>query len=182
MDVAIINEQTSIVVTVTELDSLDGFVPGPGLLAVDATGQEAAYAGCTWTAQDGFVEPVTPAPDPTEVKAQLTAYAADKRWRAETGGMTVGGMPIATDDRSKQMIIGARIAADADANWSTPWVAADGSIVTVDAATMIAISNAVLAHVGACFAIYAEVKADIEAGTVTTTAEIDAAGWPEAST
>lgn len=115
---------------------------------------------------------------PVPLKDRLTAYAADKRWRVETGGITVAGVAIATDDRSKQMIIGARIAADADAGWSTPWVAADGTVVPVDALTMIVISNAVLAHVSACFAIYAAVAADIEAGDITTTDEIDAADWP----
>lgn len=112
-------------------------------------------------------------PQPTT--AELIAYAATARWRKETGGITVGGIPIATDDRSKQMIMGVRIAADADAGFTTPWVAADGAIHTVDAATVIAISNAVLAHVAACFATYAAVKAAIDDETITTFAEIDAA-------
>ncbi|ABE63170.1 hypothetical protein Nham_2379 [Nitrobacter hamburgensis X14] len=105
----------------------------------------------------------------------LLAYAADARWRREVGGITVAGVSVATDDRSKQMIIGARIAADADSNWSTSWVAADGSIVPVNATTIIAISDAVQAHVNDCFTAYALVKADIDSGEITTIAEIDAA-------
>lgn len=112
-------------------------------------------------------------PQPTV--ADLIAHAAAARWRKETGGITVGGIAVATDDRSKQMIIGARIAADADPGFVTPWVAADGSIHTVNAATMIAISNAVLAHVAACFATYAAVKAAIDDETITSFADIDAA-------
>ncbi len=121
---------------------------------------------------EAFEPPPPPAP-PT--KEELTAYAADARWRKEVGGITVAGVPVATDDRSKQMIIGARIAADADANWTSQWVGADGSIYPINAAAIVAISDAVQAHVNACFATFASVKTEIDAGTITTNAEIDAA-------
>lgn len=112
---------------------------------------------------------------PVPLKDRLTAYAADTRWRKETGGITVAGVPVATDDRSKQMIIGARVAADADADWTTQWVGAGGVVYPVDATAIVAISNAVQAHVNACFATFAGVKAEIEAGTIISAAEIDAA-------
>lgn len=105
----------------------------------------------------------------------LSTYAADARWRREVGGIAVAGVPVATDDRSKQMIIGARVAADADADWTTQWVGADGNIYPIDAAAIVAISDAVQAHVNACFATFANVKAEIDAGTITTRTEIDAA-------
>lgn len=119
--------------------------------------------------------PKDEASTPAAAPVSLGDYAAEARWRKEVGGVTIAGAPVATDDRSKQMIIGARIAVDADPNWSTQWVGADGAIYPVDAAAIIAISNAVQAHVNACFATYASVKAAIDAGTITTTAEIDAA-------
>ncbi len=152
--------------------------PGDGCTAVAIDDETPAYAGCTWTEAGGFVEPPRPVLDPAEIKAHLIAYAADKRWRVETGGITVGGVLIATDDRSKLMITGARIKADNDPAFVTPWVASDGSVSSIDAATVIAISDAVLSHVAACFVAYDEIKGDIEAGTITTTAEIDAADWP----
>lgn len=108
-------------------------------------------------------------------KIELAAYASNKRYEKEVGGITVGDVPIATDDRSKQMILGARVAADANPEFSTPWVGADESVTMVDATTMIAISNAVLLHVATCFGIYALVKAGIDADEVTTTEQIDAA-------
>jgi hypothetical protein len=43
---------------------------------------------------------------------------------------------------------------------------------------MAAIATAVGAHVQACFATEAAVDAEITAGTITTTAQIDAADWP----
>lgn len=120
-------------------------------------------------------EEFAPRPPPPPTGADLLAYAADARWRREVGGITVSGVPIATDDRSKVMIVGARVAAEADPGWSTIWHGADGQIYPINAAAIIAISAAVEAHVNSGFATFAEVKADIEAGTITTRAEIDAA-------
>lgn len=108
-------------------------------------------------------------------KAELLALAADRRWQKEVGGLVVGGVPVATDDRSKLMITGARVAAAADPTWATVWHGADGNAYPLDAAAMIAVSDEVQAHVNKSFATFAAVKADIEAGDITTKAEIDAA-------
>jgi hypothetical protein len=104
----------------------------------------------------------------------LKYYAADKRWRKEQGGITLGGLPIATDDRSKQMIMGARIASDVDPEFTTQWVA-DGNVYPLTSEQIIDISNAVLTHVASCFATFATVSSGIDDGTITTTEEIDAA-------
>lgn len=112
---------------------------------------------------------------PALQKRNLIAYAADRRWRREVGGIVVEGVPVATDDRSKVMIVGARVAAAADPAWSTTWHGADGQVYPIDAATMIAISVEVEAHVNSGFATFAQVKADIEAGTITSTAQVDVA-------
>ncbi len=54
----------------------------------------------------GIVEAAMAAADPVEqARSALVAYAADKRWRVETGGISVGGIDVATDDRSKLMIM-----------------------------------------------------------------------------
>jgi N-methylhydantoinase B/oxoprolinase/acetone carboxylase alpha subunit len=105
----------------------------------------------------------------------LVAYAANKRWQKEVGGIALGGIPIATDDRSKLMIMGARLAAQSDPEWSTIWIGADGVAYPINGAMIVMISDAVAEHVNACFATFATVKSAIEAETVTTTAEIDAA-------
>jgi hypothetical protein len=134
------------------------------------------------TVEGGFavIDPPEPEPEPKPEPqpVDLVAYAAQKRWEVETGGIMVAGVPVATDDRSKIMIIGARVKADADANFTTQWKLPSGDFLTIDAATLIAISDAVLAHVDACFAVEATVLAGIAAGTITTTANIDAAAWP----
>lgn len=113
--------------------------------------------------------------EPSYSVPNLPAYAARKRWEKEVGGMEVNGLSVATDDRSKTMISGARVAAQNDPQFSTQWKTADGTFTSINAAVVIAISDAMLAHVSNCFAIEAQVLAEIEAGTITTVEQIDAA-------
>jgi hypothetical protein len=105
----------------------------------------------------------------------LLAYAADKRWRKEVGGINAGGVPVATDDRSKQMLMGARLAADADPTFTTPWVGSDNTVYQLTAPQIIGVSNLVLQHVATCFGIYAAMSEGIANNTITTRAQIDAA-------
>lgn len=124
-----------------------------------------------WTMdRDGKFQP-PPGPPPID----LSAYAAHARWSKEVGGITISGIPIATDDRSKIMIMGARVAAAAKPDWETVWHGADGGSYPLNAAAMIAISDAVEAHVNGTFATFAIVKADIEAGQITSVEQIDTA-------
>lgn len=117
-------------------------------------------------------------PKPPEItKADLIAYASDKRWRVETGGIVLNGLPVAADDRSKMMLMGARIKAESDATFFTRWKVADG-FVDLDAPTIIAISNALLSHVDASFAAENAIVARIGDSLICSVAEIDAADWP----
>jgi hypothetical protein len=138
-------------------------------------GQGEAPDGAEIVAEVDWRAALAAAMQPAPVDIDLLAYAADKRWQAEIGGIVVSGVPVATDDRSKILITGARVAAMLDAAWSTIWHGADGQTYPVDAAAMVAISDAVQAHVNAGFDIFATVKAAIEAGSITSTSEIDAA-------
>lgn len=112
-------------------------------------------------------------------KAELLAYAADKRWKVETGGIIHAGMKVLTDDRSKQLILGSRILADsAPENFTTPWFDADGIRHDLDAAGMVSLSNAVAIHVTSSFLRYADVIAAIQADEVTTAEQVDQWEWP----
>src|SRR5690606_23922316 len=69
------------------------------------------------------------------------------------GGMTFGGMTIPTDDRAKTLIMGARTAAvEQGDGYSDEWKIAPGVYVPLDAAAAIALGDALLAHIRACFA------------------------------
>jgi hypothetical protein len=111
---------------------------------------------------------------PLGLGISLISYAAQRRWQKEVGGISVGGMTISTDDRSK-MILGARVAAMANPDFTTTWVAADGTLHALNAALVTALSDAVLEHVRTCFATYADVLTSIESGSITTKAQVDAA-------
>lgn len=114
------------------------------------------------------------APPSAEV---LKAYAADKRWQIETGGISVAGAAIQTDRASQAMITGAFAYAQANPSASIAYKT-EGGFVMLSAAEIEAIANAVGAHVQACFAAEAAIVAAIEAGAITSFAAIDGADWP----
>jgi hypothetical protein len=119
---------------------------------------------------------------PSTTTQDLLVYSGGKRWEKENGGFQIGGMHIATDDRSKTMITGARIAADANTDFSTPWKTPDGNFTRITAPIIVMISNAMLDHVDACFNKEELISADIVSGAITTTEQIDAAWNDEALT
>jgi hypothetical protein len=114
-------------------------------------------------------------PEPVITKADLLAHAAEQRWLKEVGGIVVDGMIIATDDRSKLLLQGARTAADADPEHVEGWKTSSGEWIDLDAPTIIAISNGVRSHVSACFALERSVADQIAADAITTLAEVEAA-------
>ena len=105
----------------------------------------------------------------------LKEYAAQKRWEKEVGGMNFAGFEIATDDRSKILISGAKQGADNDADFTTFFSFADGHSEVINAAQIIAISDALLEHVKAVFALYGVVMTGIISGEITTPEQVDAA-------
>lgn len=121
---------------------------------------------------DGQWKPVVPI---LPSKTELLAYSSNKRWEKENGGFELGEMFIATDDRSKTMITGARIKADGDPTFTTPWKGPDGSFNRITAPAIIMISDAMLNHVAACFDKEEAISIKIMNGTFTTTAQIDGA-------
>lgn len=107
----------------------------------------------------------------------LMAYAEAKRYAVENGGVAIDGVLFKTDDRAKTLLLGARAAAQSDPSYTTTWYAADGSEHEVAAADIIAISNAVLAHVNRVFGAFKAVKTALLASppTITTLSQVDAA-------
>lgn len=78
--------------------------------------------------------------------AQLAAY----RYEQEVGGITVSSVPVATDRQSQSLMTAARIIAKEDANYTVNWKGESG-FVTLNAAAIIAIADAVRGHVQDCF-------------------------------
>lgn len=134
---------------------------------------QAEGGGYDVTGSDDAIAALTALPSAD----RLRAYAAEKRWRVETGGITVGGASIETDRASQAMITGAHAYALANPEATIAFKAAAG-FISLSADQVIAIATVVGAHVQACFAAEATISAAITAGTITDFAAIDAADWP----
>lgn len=109
-------------------------------------------------------------------KAQLKAYAADRRWRKETGGvMLPNGVVVKTDDAAQRKVAELRRRADAGEIALPFGFKTETGWIDVDLPAIEAIDQAIAAHVAACYVLERQVDSEIEAGAVTTTAQIDAA-------
>jgi Domain of unknown function (DUF4376) len=75
---------------------------------------------------------------------------ATYRYEKEIGGTNFFGVQLDTSRQSQSLIIGARLAAMANSSYVVNWKAASGW-TTLDANTIIVISDAVRAHVQGCF-------------------------------
>lgn len=132
--------------------------------------------GQHWTlTADGLFQPPSapppaPAAPPTDAAAlarQLKAQIDAARYAAETAGITVAGIEVATDRASQSQIANAYTLLQAGLLVSPiAWHAADGSWVTVNADQVAAIAQAVARHVQACFAAGARIAAAIDAALI----------------
>ena len=122
--------------------TFSGFEPDEEL----TTEQEAAIAT--------YFRPYSLAEAQAEKKGELAAA----RWTAETGG--VDG--IRTDRESQAMITGAALKAMQDSEYTCKWKTETG-FVTLTAPQILAVANAVRAHVQDCFDHEAELLALVEA-------------------
>jgi len=114
-----------------------------------------------------------------QLKAQRRSEVAALRWERETAGVQVGGHSFATDDRTRTVLIGSRIAAKEDTGYTVDWKFADG-FATLTAAELIAAADAVRAYVRACFVAERAHVAAIDA-LFDAQAVIDyniSIGWP----
>lgn len=109
---------------------------------------------------DGNFVAQSPTTEPTlqEVKQARLAELATFRYHKEIGGLTLNGYFIATDDRSKTLLLGARMLADTaianNVNFSIDWKTENG-FQPVNAQTIVALSNAMSQFVQHCFTVEA---------------------------
>lgn len=140
------------------------------ILSISADPANADYAEyLVWLGEGN--EPI-PASVPVINMAQIIAA---RRYEAEIGGITLSGIAIATDDRSKLLINGAALEAVIDPAYTMQWKAGDG-FVDLTGDQVIAIARAVRSHVQACFNRESELLSELDAGTFTD-AMLEQ-GWP----
>ena len=97
-----------------------------------------------------------------QLKRQKLSEVAARRWERENAGVTVSGKFFSSDERTRTVLIGARVMAKEDAAYTADWKFSNG-FATLTAADLIAAANAVGAHVRACFAAEKAHIAAIEA-------------------
>jgi len=148
-----------VVGTAPEYDAGTQRLVGP-TLALDGD-----HVNATWTVEDLSAEEAAERLE--AAKAAKRAEIAAARFASETGGIVVGGAEIRTDRESQAMITGAALKAIQDAEYTCSWKA-DAGFVELSAPQILAIADAVRAHVQSCF--------DRERALL---ALIDAAGTPE---
>lgn len=107
------------------------------------------------------------------VTENLEAYAAEKRFAKETGGITINGIQVRTDRESQALITGAYNLALRDGGLSIKFKAANG-FVELSASSVIGVAVLVAQHVQACFAAEADCVEAIRAGRVRTKSQVDA--------
>lgn len=116
-------------------------------------------------------EPLPPEPTLDELKAQKKVAIGAARYAAETAGTTVNGVTIDTGRDSQALITGAAVAAMLDENYSLNWKTTSG-FIHLTAPEIIAVAQAVRAHVQSCFDREGELVALVDAAQ--TAEELDA--------
>lgn len=100
---------------------------------------------------------------------------AQRRWQAETGGMTLNGLVVATDDRAKLLLSGAVYKANHDPAYLMNWKT-DNGFIQIPADQILVIASAMADHVQACFDREAELVQALADGVIT--ADMLEQGWP----
>jgi hypothetical protein len=107
--------------------------------------------------------------------ASLTYYAADARWRRQTGGIIVTGIQYRSDRISANERNRAYNYALADPSAIFQWKRPDGTFVSLDNAAMTKVALSESTFVQACFACEKTTVASIAGASITTHAQVDAA-------
>ncbi len=91
----------------------------------------------------------------------------------------VGSLPIATDEVTQTKVLGAVVAAQLDPNYIVNWKTSAG-FVSLDATQVLAVAQAIRAHIQACFDHEASLMAAVTAAAdAAALAVVDIeAGWP----
>lgn len=108
--------------------------------------------------------------------ADLKAYAADARYRKEVGGVSISGVAYPSDRETQAKLTAAALFSQVNPAETFKWKLSDGTFTgSLTATQMITVAAAVGAFVNTCFATEASVGAQIDAGTITTRAQVDTA-------
>jgi hypothetical protein len=109
------------------------------------------------------------------VKQAAIDNIAARRYAAETAGVTINGMQVATDRDSRALITGAALSAFIDSTYVCRWKTPEG-FIDLDAPTLIFISQSLRDYVQACFDREEALQLLVEKGTYKE--YLLEKGWP----
>jgi len=170
--------------TVKIARSIDGVVFETSVIPDDAEIADhfpasLGFRACGEAVVPGWIDDgATFSPPPPVViePAALKAHAAARRWLAQIAG-TASGIP--TDDGSRAAVAQAIQSIDLGIIVAPVAWKGQAGFVDLTRADLVAMAQAMASHVQACFDFErADVLVQIANGTITTTAQIDAAAWP----
>jgi len=124
-----------------------------------------------------FVPYVPPAPTLEQLKERKRAEIAATRYEAETRGITVNSVSVATDRDSQSLLTAAALSAFMDSTYTVEWKMTDGTFATLTAEQIIAIGRAVSAHVETCFSREKTLYAQVDAAQ--SAEDVAAITWPD---
>lgn len=127
-----------------------------------------SFDGTTLTITNTYTEA-------TPTKAQLLAYTQQKRLQKELGGTTINTVFVPTDVQTQARILNAYVNATANSAYTINWVKTDGTTVTLTATQVINSAKQVGAFIEQCRNTEITLDSQINAGTTTTTAQVDSA-------
>jgi hypothetical protein len=143
--------------------------PEPGEILAEVPDDSPAEVGWSWDGAEYHEGPTL-----ARTKADKREEIAESRWQAETGGLAVNGMTIATDRESQALITGAALQATIDASYTCQWKTAAG-FVTLDATAILAVAQAVREHVQESFDREAELAGEV--GAAVSIEAVEAIVW-----
>lgn len=140
---------------------------GKEILTVDKENKivQVRYEFVPLSEQDTFI-------NNQEAKARISS----KRWEQETSGISINGMEIQTDDRSKTLFNGAALRASIEPNHTRQWKLSETKWVTLDAQILIQIAIIIDNYVQACFDREQLLSSYVETGDYSENMLEE--GWP----
>jgi hypothetical protein len=121
----------------------------------------------------GDIEPYMEVP-PTE--AQYKAIIAERRYKAETAGVTVNGVSVYTDRTTQNKLTATSVRAQRDPSYKVKWKQTDNTFVELTAEQIIMIGDVVGDYVQECYTRESELIQALVDGLFTE--EMLTEGWP----
>lgn len=108
----------------------------------------------------------------------LKSYAAEKRWEVEISGVIWNGYTVATDRDSQGKLMAEFIAINAGLRTDpSGWKMKSGEFVLLTNAEMLNVIVTARTHISNAFEKERQILDEIEAGTITSTEQIDGISW-----